>query len=69
MYIRVKEFFAPLLLTLEGTAWYAGLLIASAKDFGQGFFALWPKKELIMSFVLILGNFLCLVVTLGKPSK
>ena len=38
---------------LEGTARYAGLLLAPAEDL----FALRAKKELFTLFVLILGNF------------
>ena len=45
---------------LEGTARYAGLLLAPAKGFGQGFF--WPKG-LFTQFVLILRHFFCSVVT------
>ena len=50
----------------EGTACYAGLLLASAEGFGlwrKLFFALWAKKEFSMLFVLTLGHFCYSVVT------
>ena len=49
--------------SLEGTARYAGLLLAPAEGFSQGFFAPWAKKELFAQFVLILGQFWCPVET------
>ena len=52
---------------LEGTARYAGLLLAPAEDFGlrpRDFFALRGKKDLIMLFWPILGHLWCPVVTL-----
>ena len=48
---------------LEGTARNAGLLLAPAEGFGQGFFALQEKKELFTLFLPILGHFWCPVVT------
>ena len=54
-------------MRIEGTARYAGLVLAPAEGFGRGFFfALWSKKEL---FLLVLGNFWCLVVTSVKFSS
>ena len=46
------------LTLLEEMACYAGLLLAPAEGFGRG------KKELIMMFRPIFGNFWCPVVTL-----
>ena len=54
-----------LLVALEGTARYAGLLLAPA----EAFFALRAKKELIMLFWPIFGNFWCPVVTLVNFSS
>ena len=46
-------------IQLEGTACYAGLLLAPAEGFGMWprHFALWAKKKLFMLSVLVLGNF------------
>ena len=58
---------ASLNMKLEGTARYAGLLLAPAEGFDfrpRLFLAFGPKKELFMRFVLILGHFWCSVVTL-----
>ena len=49
---------------LKDTARYTGLLLAPAEGFGPGFFALLAKKELIMLFWPIFGDFWCPVVTL-----
>ena len=51
---------------LEGTARYAGLLLAPAEVFGQGrgfFLPFWGEKELYTLCVLILGHFWCSAVT------
>ena len=51
------------LLTLEDTARYAGLLLASAEGFGRGFFCPSGKKR---AFYAVLANFRlfwCSVVT------
>ena len=55
---------------LEDTARYTGLLLAPAKGFDRGFFALRAKKERNMVCWPILGLFWCPVVTLvtGYPS-
>ena len=53
-------------MKLEGTARYAGLLLAPAEGFDlrpRLFLPFGPKKELFMLFVLILGHFWCSVVT------
>ena len=56
-----------LLLKLEDTARYAGLLLAPAEGFGLPprifFCSLGKRKEFIMLFWPILGNFWCAVVT------
>ena len=51
-------------IVLEGTARYAGLLLAPAEGFSRGFVSLRAKKELIMLFWPVFGNFWCPVVTL-----
>ena len=43
------------LFLLEGTACYAGLLLAPVEGLGRGFFALGAKKEHFMLFLLIFG--------------
>ena len=52
----------PMWQTLSTVTFYVSLRRASA--FGRGFFFPSGKKELIMPFWLIFGNFWCLVVTL-----
>ena len=52
-----------MLQILEGKARYAGLLLAPAEGFGQGFFALLAKRNILTLFVLILSHFWCSVVT------
>ena len=56
-----------LLNILEDTARYAGQLLAPAKGFGlqlRLFLTFEQKKELIMLFWPILGQFWCLILTL-----
>ena len=49
-------------MTLEDTARYAGLLLAPAEGFGQGFFYPSGKKRAFMLFWPNFGNFWCSVV-------
>ena len=58
-----KSFKFPYYKKLEGRARYAGLILAPAEGFGQGFFGPSGKKELFTLFVPILGHFWCSVVT------
>ena len=48
---------------VEDIACYAGFLLAPAECFGPVFFALGERIELFMLFLLILGHFLCSVLT------
>ena len=50
--------------SLEDTARYTDLLLAPAEHFGRGIFCPLGKKNLIMLFWPIFGNFWCPVVTL-----
>ena len=52
-------------ILLEGTAHYAGLLLAPAEGFGrgQGYFALWKKKRSLHTFLAYFRPFWCLFVT------
>ena len=47
--------------TLEGTARYAGLNLASAEGFGQGHFLCVQKKSICMHLLDLFGIFLCSV--------
>ena len=50
-------------MLLEDTARYAGLILAPAEGIGRRFFCPLGKKDIIMLFWPIFGNFWCPVVT------
>ena len=62
----LSQYKRALLILLEDTARYAGLLLAAAEGFGGGLFFALRQEKLIAAFRPILGHFWCSVTSVTQ---